>query len=364
MRRLECALCGRVYVEPKDYLKGTSRFRVSEDESLYFECSCKTCLVLAKGEYEWYSPTDKMSKEAASVFTEITEIGELPAIPSSVAKLQAIISNENSSSKEIEAALKGLPNLAIEVVKAANNMKSSSGQEITTIQHAVSFVGRQTVSDLIVASTIKEFKFKTKSFNQGKFWFESVVCGRIAETIVNKFKPAGVSSEASYLAASLLNIGKVVGAICFAEKTDTVQDIVANPKTMCAWDKAEKKVDAISHDTLGEVAAALWGFPEYVIHCISNHHKMPDEVRGSSDSDDIEFFDDDEDSGLEEEGGPDLQKVTALANQFTHWIMLQPERMNEKLFYAYAKEFGLSQNQTEAFGEQIIAIKEEVSKQF
>lgn len=351
-----CQCCERKYLEPDDYLTGTSRFRVCSKGNLWFECSCGSGLILKKGDYEWYSPSLKMSDAAATVFQDVKEIKNIPLIPTAVIELQGIISDENASSKDIEVALRKAPNIALSVIRTANGLRTSSAAQINSLQHAVTYIGRQMLNDLILAESLQEFDFKTNFFSKDSFWEEAYVTGKAAEYLAEHFAPE-VSKDEAYLAGSLCNVGKIVSAICFPEMTDDIARATANPRRPVRWDEAENQLRAISHVVLGEIAAAMWGFPEYIVHALFNHHQLPRRVADLVDND-CAFLDDDDESS---EQPRTLQQVIALANQYTHWVLLQPNRMNESLFNDYAAIFGFDDKQKEDIGEYLL---ESFKKQF
>lgn len=351
MKPIICQCCERKYDNPADFLRGTSRFRVCTKGNLWFECSCGSGLILRKGEFEWYSPSLKMSEAAATIFKEVQEIKNIPLIPTAVLELQNVISNENSSSKQISTALRNAPNIALGVLKTANNLRSSSSAEMSSLDHAISFIGRKTLNDIILAETMQEFDFKSQHFGKDDYWQESLLTGKIAEYLASKYAPQ-VSKDEAYIAGSLCNIGKVVGAICFPEVTDDVARTVSNARRPKTWTEGEDQLRAFSHLVLGEVAGALWGFPEYVIHALSYHHSDPKSVPDLLE-DDCDFLDEDDDEATDGTGVT-LQHCVAVANQYTHWILLQPSRMDENLFEKYAKKLGLDEKARDELGDKLM----------
>ncbi len=354
MKPLFCQCCERIYESPEDFLKGTSRFRVCPKGMLWFECSCGSGLILKKGEFEWYSPTLQMNEAAATIFKDVQEIRNIPLIPTAILSLQNAISDDKSSSLDIKRALKEAPNIAMGVIRKANILRASSAAEFSSLEHAISFIGRRTLNDLILAETLQEFDFKTHYFSKDVYWQESILTGKIAEYLAQHYAK-NVSKDEAYIAGSLCNIGKVVSAICFPNVTDDVAKSTLNPRRPKTWVQSEDDLRAISHVVLGEVAAALWGFPEYVVHAISYHHTVPKRVAEISNQE-LEFLDDVKDP--ETAKNPTLQQVVAIANQFAHWVMLQPSRMDEPLFELYAKIFHLDEKGRSTLADKLMALNQ------
>jgi len=356
MKPTTCQCCSRKYEAPEDYLKGTSRFRVCSKESLWFECSCGTGLILTKGNYEWYSATLSMSEAAATVFKNVKEISKIPMIPTAVILLQTLISDQNSHSQQIREALRQAPSLALSVIRAANRLKKAASPEIRELDHAISYVGRQTLSDLILTETLQDFDFKTAEFRKDIFWEEAIMTGRIAEYLVHHYAPH-LSKDEAYIAGSLCNVGKLVAAICFPESTDNLARLITNPRRPLTWIEAEDQLRTISHVILGEVAAALWGFPEYVIHSIAGHHLEPHKVRHFTDED-IVFLEDDDEATDTSEPPVSIQQVVALANQFSHLALYQESRIQMNLLEKYAETLGISPERCQSLAEEFKKINQ------
>ncbi len=88
---------------------------------------------------------------------------------------------------------------------------------------------------------------------------------------------------------------------------------------------------------LGEIAAAFWGLPEYIMTCASNHHTMTKKSPGEA---------------------PDISDIIRLANQLTHWVQLTPNRIDEPLLKSAFKAVGLDERAGEALADQLIPLKQ------
>jgi HD-like signal output (HDOD) protein len=264
-------------------------------------------------------------------------------------KLQTLICDQTSSTRDIKQALLQTPHLALGVINTANQRRRSTGHEIKSLEHAVSFIGRQAVSDLVLTETLQAFDFKTVEFNKHQYWQEAILTGQIAEYLAAQYAPE-LSPEEAYIAGSLCNIGKVVAAICLPMMADDVARATTNPRRPMNWVEAEHRLRAISHIALGEVAGAMWGFPEYVIHSLANHHTPPAQVPDLP-LDPIAFLEADDEQDTK---GPSMQQVVALANQYTHWVSGQLPRLDEPLLHQYTTIFQLDETQQTDLGHELI----------
>src|SRR5262249_32084735 len=133
------------------------------------------------------------------------------------------------------------PTLAGEILSVANSMKVGGDQEIKSLKHAAVYVGRQALSDIVLMASIKGFTFNTRVFTQDKFWFDSFICGIIAERIAKDFAPKVVRDEA-YVAGCLANIGKALAAIVNPTETDQVCEVARKVENRMNWRRVEAKL--------------------------------------------------------------------------------------------------------------------------
>ncbi len=314
-----CVTCARVYKQESDYLTNTSRWRVCDAGHLWFNCSCESTLLIPKGKFAWYSPEKTLSPEAASVFNKIPNIKALPHLPSSVMKLQQILSDPSATAAQIGKILRENAFLATDILKTANQMKSQRSQKIESLEHALTYVGFKVVADLATLAAFKRFEFKSNLFSSEEFWEHSLLNAKVAEIIAQKYTSA-LDPDQVFLAGSLCNVGKMVYAMCHPEAVDKVQAVVSNLDTQTDWRSVERANNIVDHSILGEIACALWGLPDFVRIACTEHHKPPTHEKPMT-----------------------LADVVGLANQITHWIRLEPARIDNNLLNAHRENLKLDQ---------------------
>jgi HD-like signal output (HDOD) protein len=351
MKETLCNTCGRVYKTQKDYLTKTSRIRICTQKNLWFDCSCRSSLMLLEGDYEWYTPLSGMRPKAATIFQSVKELGQIPLISNQTMRIINVASNPKSEVKDIETELKKVPPLVLETLKIANNLKLSDGQTISSIPHAINYMGRQALADLILAASMKGFVFKTKVFAYDLFWHESAVAGHVAEFLTRELAPH-LDPDQAYLASSLTDVGKIVQAVCLPQQADHIFTQTQNPKAPITWSKAEERTNSYSHCTLGEIAGTIWGFPNYMMPCIMGHHTeatlVKEECSGS-----IFFFDEEPAKPETAKNSVEIHDIVALAEFYKHWVLLQPSRVDETIFNSYLAKCKLSEGDGYKIGKKV-----------
>lgn len=310
-----CNYCNRVYRNAEDFYRETSRWRVCDQKNLWFNCACGSTLMLPAGKFPWYSPVNTMSSQAASVFNALADLKNLPHIPASVMEIQQMLQDSEVEISALAKKVKTDPVIAANLLSLANNMKSNRDphdrKKIESLEHAIVFVGKKTLSELVMTVSLKMFDSKCKVFDTDRFWKESFLTGDIAEALAVLLN-VKFSKDELFISASLCNLGKFVAALCLPDMLDRVQAYVENPKTLSTWRVAERTLRAPEHVILGEIGAVMWGLPNYVMESANQHHNLKLNRASSKFSENILT----------------MAEVVALANQLTHWVLLRPSRID------------------------------------
>ena len=338
-----CETCKRSYKNETDYLTDTYQWRLCNADNLWFNCSCGSTLMIPKGKFPWYDPSTFLSDDAKSVFNKIAAVNDLPHIPAAVMKIQSMLNDPNIETTELANAIKRDPFLAAEVLRVAENLRNLRDRHnspMQSIEHAITYVGRKSIGDLVLAASIRSFQLPTKIFDEAGFWYHAFLTGAIAEVVGRKLTPE-LDPDKVYLAGSLANVGKVISALCFPDKVDEVHAYVSNIKTMTNWESAELKFDLESHCILGEIGASMWGLPKFVLEAVRFHHTRVDSAKLTSKN--------------------AMNPIVGLANLLAHWVNLEPSRLDNDLLAHYRELFSLSENDLDQLvGTDLMSLKNHV----
>ncbi|MBP6217675.1 MAG: HDOD domain-containing protein [Oligoflexales bacterium] len=270
-----------------------------------------------------------MAPDKASLFNQLSK-KSMPYIPTSVMELQLAIADEKNSATELANIAKKDPLLSADILAHANNIKTSDGQKIGSLTHAFSYIGRKTISEIVLVSAVKTFKFKTKSFSSDEFWKKSKITGIISEQLC-RILSKETEPDQVYLAGALCNIGKVVAAICMPEILEKVHNEVSSSSADCTWNDAEKKISAPSHCILGEIAASLWGLADYIIQTSSQHHDL------ANIKSDVWL----------------IPEIVGFANQICHTILGEVTLIEEPLLHSYMEKAKITEAKSMHFIDEI-----------
>ena len=334
----KCQSCGREFNGEKDVLDHGNRWRICDRGSLWFNCECDSTLLIPKGKFDWFAPERLLRPDARSVFNTLPVLKKLPNIPAVVMELQQLLQDENATSQKMANVAKREPLIAANILKMANNFKvSGRTKNIESLEHAIAYVGLKAMNDIVITASIQSFPNTCSVFKTEQFWTEALLTGRIAEHLAREFCPNILPDEA-YLAGCLCEIGKIVMSICFPDVADVITREENDPTILRPWINGEAKHGAASHRILGEIGASFWGMPEFVVTSANTHHKMPSP------------------GGLSHIV---ISEIAAFASQLTHWLSLEPTKLDRQLLLTLAKKFGFStERELETYVDKIFFLRE------
>lgn len=269
-----------------------------------------------------------MSAEASTVFNKLSNLKELPHIPSQVLEVQKLINDPAANPRQIADAIKRDPISAAQLLTIAENIRSSrspGNPPVNSLEHAIVYLGVKAVGDLILTSALRQFKFPSSSFDFDQFWHEAQLCGSIAEYL-NENLSLGLNQDEVYLASSMCNLGKLVTAYSFPALASKIQTDVTSTTSPVSWRVAEDSYKFPDHRILGEISASLWGFPIYIAEAARRHH---DPVNTANPT----FV---------------LHELVAVANQLVHWVLLMPSRIENDILQSFYKKTGLREKDFES----------------
>lgn len=336
---MECNNCQRKFNKQEDFLRDTAGWRKSKEGPLWFQCSCGMDLQVPSKHESTMGIENFLSEDAAKALNSVTDAEKIPYLPNSVIQLQSLLGSPDPNIKQIANIVKGDPLLAANILKIANNMKMSSRTpNITSIEHAVTYVGANTLRDLVLLAAVKSLKLETKIFSSDAFWKEALIAGSIAERLAKKQAPK-VAPDEAYIAACLANIGKYIIAVLFPEIADQISSASANGDEIKNWLEVEEQFELPDHRILGQLATALWGLSNDIQNCCLNHHNVYEVLYEPSKDKDLTLLD-----------------VVSTAVQVTHYVTGEAPIANRFIINRFRKRFDLDDKQFQALVNSLKAI--------
>ena len=200
----------------------------------------------------------------------LKKIKQLPPLPESAMKIEAVYQDPDSSFNDMVKILEKDPLLTADILKAANSPLYGFSREINAISQAVGLFGMGTVRGFALASIVKKsFALDLTPYGINNEMFSAMSKKQHALVtswcIRKENKLLGVLSPAAFL----VEIGKVLIAqqIITEAKEDEFKEAIQNLDTVEA---AEKQMTDVDTPEVSATIFSQWKFEEGLVDVIRN----------------------------------------------------------------------------------------------
>ena len=214
----------------------------------------------------------EMESGNQDIIARITaSIDDIPPMPQVVIKAQQLLTDPNSSPKEVAALLENDQSIATKVLKMANSAFYGLSGMISSIQHAALVLGYHTLSEIIAtAGTQKmlERKLPGYGFESEDLWRHSISVGMGAKIIA-----ADKNSDLAFVAhtAGLIHdVGKLILDPFVLEHKDAIDSFLEDEQQ--TFLSAEKQVLGYDHAEIAAEICKIWNIPDIIATPIRYHH--------------------------------------------------------------------------------------------
>ncbi|NCO01232.1 MAG: HDOD domain-containing protein [Epsilonproteobacteria bacterium] len=200
----------------------------------------------------------------------IKKIKQLPPLPESAMKIEAVYQDPDSSFNDMVKILENDPLLTADILKAANSPLYGFSREINAISQAVGLFGMGTVRGFALASIVKKsFSLDLSPYGINNDMFSALSKKQhglmIAWCLKKENKLLGVLSPAAFL----VEIGKVLIAqqIMADKKQEAFRDALLELQDVEA---AERQIVGTDTQEVSATVFEHWKFEESLVDVIRN----------------------------------------------------------------------------------------------
>ncbi len=201
-------------------------------------------------------------------------VDKMPTFPQSVHRVIQICSDINFSTKELITVIEHDPIITLKTLKLVNSAYFGLSKKITSIKHAVVYIGANTIKNVAMAITTMGIlpKEEHSGINRNSFLLHCLTTATLAKLIA-KGRRVPESELTNYFIAGLLHdIGVILAAQLVKEQ---YREVIALVNTEgIPLHLAERRVLDFDHAEMSAILVEKWKFPENLINCIRNHHSL------------------------------------------------------------------------------------------
>lgn len=199
----------------------------------------------------------------------VAALGELPCLPRTYTSLVQALEKPDVSLKEVSRIVERDVGVSAKVLQLVNSAFFGLGQEITTVQAAVGYLGLDVLNQLVL--TIELFQaFKPVERVTGFSLAEVEDHCRLTAAIASRLPLPKSLAVAVPGSALLHDAGQLVLATKLsAEFESAIRTAIAERKPRHL---AEERLLGASHAEVGAYLLGLWGLPGCIVEAVMHHH--------------------------------------------------------------------------------------------
>ena len=204
-------------------------------------------------------------------FDEIVKkVQDLPTLPGIVMELLNAIDEEDVNISVLAQKVSHDQALTAKTLRFANSSLYGTSSKAATIQQAITFLGMQTVRNLIIAAAMTGCfpERRCAGFDFKAFWRHSMATAICAKSLARHI---GSDQDQAYTAGLLHDIGRLVLVTRFPQHYEKA--IAYRIDHDCHMLEAEREVLGIDHVQAGSALAMHWSLSETLRHAIAGHHE-------------------------------------------------------------------------------------------
>jgi len=210
-------------------------------------------------------------KNGAHIFKQIDTHRNLPTLPHVVLKLIEVCNKHESTIEDISQIVNKDASLSARVMSIVNSAGNGPRNRMTSIEEAVSFLGRDAVKTIAIgAAAYSDFDQAKESsvFRLKLFWWHSLMCATLARLIAEKISyPA---PDEAFLSGLLHDIGKLVLWGNFPkEYAEILESHRGKPDLLLA---GETRLGA-THCEVGAWMINQWNLRSFMADAVLYHHE-------------------------------------------------------------------------------------------
>lgn len=210
----------------------------------------------------------------SSIKSLITNKLSIPTIPAVIAKVTALVADEDTGAAEIGAVVAEDAPLAAKVLRIANSAYYGLSTQCLSTEHASTVLGVRVLRNIVTQiAVIEEFAHLQgeAGFDVEGLWRHSALTGHASAKMARLAKtPIGLAPDELYVCGLLHDVGKIV-------MLDGMRDAYAavlkrSKEQNRAIHTVESEDLGFNHTDVGAIVCKRWGLPTAVTSAVQYHH--------------------------------------------------------------------------------------------
>ncbi|HDS29770.1 MAG TPA: HDOD domain-containing protein [Firmicutes bacterium] len=202
----------------------------------------------------------------------VAEMESLPSVPEHYKELLAELEKPDCSIKVIEQIVSKDMGMSAKLLQLVNSAFFGIGKSVSDPARAVVLLGLDTVKRLaLMTHVFSQFQGDSvPGFKTDDLWDHSILSAGLAKRIAILEQADEKTSEESFIAGLLHDVGKLVLAFKVSEDYRLVYRKLSENGT--DFNEIEKSVLGATHAEVGAYLLGLWGLSDSMVEAVAYHH--------------------------------------------------------------------------------------------
>lgn len=197
-------------------------------------------------------------------------VDDMPAFPKSVQKILELTRDMDCTPKDLVQVIDKDPVLTVKILKVVNSAYYSQPKQVTSINHAVVFMGFNTIKNLAlsIAAIGMLPRSNAAGFDVQQYLLHSLATAGIAKQLAGSVGSADPMD--CFIAGLLHDFGKVVLAQFMPDEFR--QALETSQRNGSSLHQALQRGIGADHALVGAMLVEKWRFPPLLVETIRNQH--------------------------------------------------------------------------------------------
>ncbi|MEN6621605.1 MAG: HDOD domain-containing protein [Smithella sp.] len=204
-------------------------------------------------------------------------VEKIPAFSHSVQQIQKLSSDINCDSAQLVKVIEYDPVLVLKILKMVNSSYFGLAKKITSVNHAVLYLGLNTIKNLALSIAILGVmpRKNAAGFNMDAFLMHSLATATVSRMLAKK---SGIPEKELFdyfLSGLLHDFGKIVLARYLpGEYKETLR--ISREETIPLFE-VERQIFGVNHAVIGSLLMEKWQILGSINEALKNHHNAADD---------------------------------------------------------------------------------------
>jgi putative nucleotidyltransferase with HDIG domain len=198
----------------------------------------------------------------------LAKVKDLPPLPGVVMKAMEIILSPDASIRNLQVVISQDQALSARILKIVNSAMYSLRSEVSTVSHAISILGINTVKSVLMAASVDNIfqasKDLGKKLMSDHSWGTALAARAIAQRVQYE------NPEEALVCGLMHDIGKPILMQNFGQRYYEIISEVYKGNSM--FYQLEIQQLGFSHAEVGMLLAKKWNFPPQLAEAVGYHH--------------------------------------------------------------------------------------------